>query len=113
LNQTLELKFDVSARARRDENGFQTNFFIETISNDTKGTLGGVHRAAQEGVDIYAYMFEHPFRIFFLDVNKAKTVVDNAVASDQYRKCRIRNRFYHTEGYPLPIELFKDCFTHI
>ena len=54
----------------RDDNGFQTNFFIETISNDKKGTLGGVHRAAQEGVDVYAYMFENPFRIFFLDVKK-------------------------------------------
>lgn len=113
LNQTLELKFDVSTRARRDDNGFQTNFFIETISNDKKGTLGGVHRAAQEGVDVYAYMFENPFRIFFLDVKKTVEVVDKMVASGMYRKCRIKNRFYYTEGYPLPIELFKECMTNI
>jgi len=113
LKQTLELKFDVSTRARRDDNGFQSNFFIETISNDTKGTLGGVHRAAQEGVDIYAYMFETPFRIFFLDVKKAVSVVDKLVDSGCYRKCSIKNRFYNTTGYPLPIAEFKECMTNL
>jgi len=113
LGRTLELKFDVSARARRDNNGNQLNFFMETISNNTKGTVGGVARAMKEGVTFYVYMFEEPFRIFVLDVEKTKKRVDELVLSNRYRKCRIKNRHYYTEGYPLPIEHFEDCLVSL
>lgn len=108
----LELKFDVSPRARRDKNGAQLNFFMETISNDTKQTPGGVFRAQQEGVDFYVYMFEQPFRMFILDVNKTAKRVQDLIDTGWYRKCRIKNRYYYTEGYPLPIEEFKSCITN-
>ena len=79
--RTLELKFDVSTRARRDSNGVQTNFFMETVSNDRKKTPGGVFRAQEEGVHFYIYMFEQPFRMFVLDVPKTVSRVKKLVAT--------------------------------
>ena len=113
LKRTLELKFDVSARARRDRDGFQLNFFMETISNDQKQTPGGVFRAYQEGVTFFVYMFEEPFRIFVLDVAKTCARTRQLIESNRYRKCRIKNRYYFTEGYPLPIEEFQDCLVDL
>lgn len=109
--RTLELKFDVSERARRDSSGFQTNFFMETVSNNKKKTLGGVFRAEKEGVDFLVYMFERPFRIFILDVQKTATLLRKLVSSGGYRKFSIKNQYYWTEGYALPIELFQTCLT--
>lgn len=105
----LELKFDVSARARRDQKGYQTNFFMETVSNNRKQTAGGVFRAQQEGVDFFVYMFESPFRMFVLDVHKTAATVLKLMP--HYRTIRIRNQHYWTEGYALPIELFENCIT--
>lgn len=107
--RTLELKFDVSDRARRDKDGYQTNFFMETISNNRKKTIGGVFRAQQEGVDFFVYMFESPFRMFVLDVNKTAATVLKLMPN--YRKCSIPNQYYWTEGYALPIDLFEKCLT--
>lgn len=109
----LELKFDVSNRARRDSQGNQLNFFMETISNDRKQTPGGVARAKKEGVEFYVYMFENPFRTFILDVKKAAAKINELVATGWYRKCRIKNRYYYTEGYALPIKEFESCFADL
>lgn len=111
--RTLELKFDVSKRARRDCNGFQTNFFMETVSNNKKKTPGGVFRAQQEGVDFLVYMFETPMRMFVLDVNKTAALVRKLVKSGHYRKLSIQNQYYWTEGYALPIDLFEKCVTSL
>lgn len=111
--RTLELKFDVSPRARRDRDGFQLNFFMETISNDQKQTSGGVFRAHEEGVAFFVYMFEQPFRVFVLDVAKTCARTRQLIETNRYRKCRIKNRYYFTEGYPLPIEEFKDCLVDL
>tara|TARA_B110000879_G_C11111017_1_gene487441 strand:+ start:60 stop:536 length:477 start_codon:yes stop_codon:yes gene_type:complete len=113
LGRTLELKFDVSLRARRDVDGCQLNFFMETISNDQKQTRGGVFRAKDEGVIFYVYMFEEPFRVFVLDVAKTCARTNELIATNSYRKCRIKNRYYFTEGYPLPIEKFQDCIVDL
>lgn len=109
--RTLELKFDVSERAQRDSSGFQTNFFMETVSNNKKKTLGGVFRAEKEGVDFLVYMFEQPFRIFILDIQKTATLLRKLVSSGEYRKFSIKNQYYWTCGYALPIELFQTCLT--
>ena len=109
----LELKFDVSKRARRDKNGLQLNFFMETISNDRKQTPGGVFRAQKENVEFYVYMFEEPFRIFVLDVNKTVKRMKELIDTNWYRKCRIKNRYYYTEGYALPISEFESCFVDL
>lgn len=109
----LELKFDVSNRARRDSQDRQLNFFMETISNDRKQTPGGVFRAKKEGVEFYAYMFEKPFRIFVLDVKKTSAKIKELIATGWYRKCKIKNRYYYTEGYALPIVEFKSCIVNI
>ncbi len=109
----LELKFDVSVRARRDANGYQLNFFMETISNDRKQTPGGVARAKKEGVEFYVYMFEKPFRMFVLDVKKTTAKIKELIATGWYRKCRIKNRYYCTEGYALPIAKFKSCIVKL
>ena len=66
-----EIKFDVSKRARRDSKGNQLNFFMETISNDRKNTLGGIFRAHEEKVKFFVYIFEQPQRIFIMNVAKA------------------------------------------
>ena len=105
-----EIKFDVSRRARRDKNGFQTNFFMETISNDRKQTPGGLLRAQKEGVDYYVYIFEQPERVFVLDVPKAVDIQNQLVESGYYRQCRIKNQYYYTLGHALPIEAFQDAF---
>ena len=109
----LELKFDVSTRARRDSKGYQLNFFMETISNDSKQTPGGVARAKKEGVEFYVYMFEEPFRIFVLDVKKTDKKIKELIATDRYRKCRIKNMYYCTEGYALPITGFNSCIVKL
>jgi len=109
----LELKFDVSAKARRDADGHQINFFMETVSNDRKKTCGGVFRAKKEGVDFLVYMFENPLRMFVLDVNKTEKRVKELIATGWYRKRRIKNRYYYTEGYTLPISEFKACMTDL
>lgn len=109
----LELKFDVSNRARRDSQGHQLNFFMETISNDLKQTPGGVARAKKEGVEFYVYMFEKPFRMFVLDVKKTLVKINELVATGWYRKCRIKNRYYYTEGYALPIAKFESCIVKL
>lgn len=109
----LELKFDVSERARRDADGYQLNFFMETISNDLKQTPGGVARAKKEGVEFYVYMFQKPYRLFVLDVHKTNKRVKELVATGWYRQSRIKNRYYYTEGYALPIEEFKSCMTQL
>ena len=109
--RTLELKFDVSDRARRDQNGYQLNFFMETVSNNRKNTPGGVFRAQEEKVDFFVYMFEAPFRMFILDTKKTAAMVLKLVASGYYRKCSIKNKYYWTEGYALPIDMFTNCVT--
>jgi len=109
----LELKFDVSARAHRDVDGHQLNFFMETISNDRKQTPGGVFRAKKEGVEFFVYMFEKPCRMFVLDVKKTEKRVKELVATGWYIKRRIKNRFYYTEGYTLPITKFNSCLTDL
>ena len=109
----LELKFDVSPRARRDAHGFQLNFFMETVSNDRKNTPGGVFRAMDEGVEFYVYMFDKPFRMFVLDVKKTAQRVRELVDTGWYRKCKIKNRYYYTEGYALPITEFKTCMARL
>jgi len=109
----LELKFDVSERARKDKNGNQLNFFMETVSNDRKNTPGGVFRAKKEGVEFFVYMFENPLRIFVLDVQKTEKRIRELIATNWYRKKRIKNRYYYTEGYALPISEFSSCMTDL
>lgn len=109
FGRKAEIKFDVSPRARRDRNGNQLNFFMEAISNDRRGTPGGIFRAHKEGVQYYVYMFENPSRIFILDVPKALQKTTEMIQSGSYRKCSIRNPNYNTIGYPLPIEAYQDC----
>ena len=46
-----EVKYDDSARAKKDSHGKQLNFFVEQYSNSKQMTLGGPFRAVQEGVD--------------------------------------------------------------
>tara|TARA_B110000977_G_scaffold92339_1_gene122386 strand:+ start:475 stop:996 length:522 start_codon:yes stop_codon:yes gene_type:complete len=111
--RTLEVKFDVSARASRDKKGFQLNFFMETVSNDQRQTPGGVYRAKEEGVTFFVYMFEEPFRLFAMDVGKTEKRVRELIETGWYRKCRIKNRHYYTEGYPLPIAEFADCMVDL
>jgi hypothetical protein len=111
--RTLELKFDVSNRARRDQDGYQLNFFMETVSNNRKKTVGGVFRAEQEGVDFLVYMFEAPFRIFVLDVQRTVETVRRLAQSGVYRKLCIKNHHYWTEGYALPIDMFASCFASL
>jgi hypothetical protein len=113
FGRKLELKFDVSERARRDAGGYQLNFFMETISNDRKQTPGGVFRAKKEGVEFYVYMFETPFRMFVLDVKKTDKKIKKMIGTGWYRKCRIKNRYYYTEGYALPIAEFKSCIVKL
>lgn len=105
-----EIKLDVSTRARRDKDGHQLNFFMETISNDRRNTPGGLLRAQQEGVHFYVYMFENPQRVFVMDVEKAVAKMQELINTNWYRQCRIKNPNYYTIGYPLPIEMFKDTF---
>tara|TARA_B110000483_G_C17957474_1_gene450707 strand:+ start:152 stop:763 length:612 start_codon:yes stop_codon:yes gene_type:complete len=104
-----EIKFDVSERARRDAQGKQLNFFMETISNDRRNTVGGIFRAQKEQVQFFVYIFEQPLRIFVMDVDKALQKTQELVSSGKYRQCRIRNPHYFTIGYPLPISEFKAC----
>ena len=89
------------------------NFFMETISNDHRQTPGGVYRAQEEGVTFFVYMFEEPFRLFAMDVEKTDKRVRELIETGWYRKCRIKNRHYYTEGYPLPIVEFKDCMVDL
>jgi len=112
FGRKAEIKFDVSPRARRDRNGNQLNFFMEAISNDRRGTPGGIFRAHKEGVQYYVYMFENPSRIFILDVPKALQKTTEMIQSGSYRKCSIRNPNYNTIGYPLPIEAYQYCMVH-
>lgn len=107
--RTAEIKFDVSKRARRDSNGHQLNFFMETISNDRKNTLGGIFRAHKEKVKFFVYIFENPQRFFIMDVKKALKRTQELIKTGKYRQCRIKNPYYYTIGYPLPISEFKEC----
>ena len=107
--RTAEIKFDVSKRARRDSNGHQLNFFMETISNDKKNTLGGIFRANEEKVKFFVYIFENPQRFFIMDVKKALKKTKELIQTGKYRQCKIKNPYYYTIGYPLPISEYKSC----
>ena len=107
--RTAEIKFDVSKRARRDSEGQQLNFFFVSISNDRKNTLGGIFRAHEEKVKFFVYIFEHPQRFFIMDVKKALKKTQELIQTGKYRQCRIKNPYYYTIGYPLPISEFKEC----
>ena len=104
-----EIKFDVSKRAHRDSKGHQLNFFMETISNDRKNTLGGIFRAHEEKVKFFVYIFEQPQRIFIMNVAKALKKTKELIQTGKYHQCRIKNPYYYTIGYPLPISEFTSC----
>lgn len=108
-----EIKFDVSARAKRDTEGRQLNFFMETISNNQRNTPGGIFRAAKEGCQFYVYIFKNPQRVFVMDVQKALAKTNELIETNWYRQCRIKNPNYYTIGYALPIAMYKDTFVEL
>lgn len=105
-----EIKYDNSPKAAKDKNGYQLNFFIELFSNSKTLSLGGPFRAAVEGVDYYVYMFKEPFRIFLMDAVKLRDIAAEVIDSKKYRQIPIKNKGWWTQGYALPIALFKECF---
>jgi len=104
-----EVKYDNSVRALKDKNGNQLNFFVEQYSNHAEMTLGGPFRAVEEGVDYYVYMFKQPFRIFIFDACKFRDMAAELIYSGLYKECFIKNKGWWTSGFPLPIEMFKEC----
>ena len=104
-----EIKYDNSTRAARDAKGFQINFFVELFSNSDKLTLGGPFRAMQEGVDYYIYMFKSPFRIFIMDAVKFRDKAAELINENRFKELYIKNKTWYTQGYAMPISLFKDC----
>ena len=104
-----EVKYDDSARAKKDSHGKQLNFFVEQYSNSKQMTLGGPFRAVQEGVDYYVYMFKNPFRIFIFDACKFRDIAAQLIWSGNYKECFIKNKGWWTTGYPLPIGAFEEA----
>jgi len=104
-----EVKYDDSARAKKDENGNQLNFFVEQFSNTKALTLGGPFRAVEEGVDYYVYMFKSPFRIFIHDAVKFRDIASDLIYNGKYKQCFIKNKGWWTSGFPLPIKAFEEA----
>ena len=83
------------------------NFFMEYESH---GKPGGPWRAAQDGVDIFVYMFVHPFpRAFWF--NDTKSLVE---ALDEWKDKKrryvhvVRNKAWVAKGYTVPREYLLD-----
>ena len=104
-----EIKYDDSPRAIRNAKNFQVNFFVELYSNSKFKSLGGPFRAVEEGVDYYVYIFKEPFRIFLFDAVKFRDTASTLIGSKKYKDLFIKNKCWHTQGYAIPIHLFKNC----
>ena len=112
--ETCEVKFDESPRAALDERGYQKNFFMETTSNASTNTVGGIYQAKQKGAKYLCYIFKKPERYYIIDVNKGCDLLKTLISTGKYRECRIKNHswdggYYYTIGYPIPISAFKSC----
>ena len=44
-----------------------------------------------------------------MDVKKTLKRTQELIKTGKYRQCRIKNPYYYTIGYPLPISEFKEC----
>ena len=51
--------------------------------------------------------------MFVLDVKKTEKRIKELIATGWYLKCRIKNRYYYTDGYALPIAEFKSCIVKL
>lgn len=83
------------------------NFFVETISNDQKMTLGGPWQAQAHGCLYYVHMFSDGIEFWFKTDNFIP-IAEKLINSGQYKMHSINNRSYYTNGYALPREFFKD-----
>lgn len=104
-----EIKYDDSPRAIRNAKDFQVNFFVELYSNYEFKSLGGPFRAVEEGVDYYVYIFKKPFRMFLFDAVKFRDTASTLIRSKKYKDLFIKNKSWETQGYAIPIHLFKNC----
>lgn len=90
------------------------NFFVEHFSNESRETLGGVWRAAEEGVSIYIHYFVEDDVMFVFDTMEFKAKIEEILEKDKkIKKCRIKNKTYFTTGYVIPRRFFKELYHKI
>lgn len=90
----LELKSD-SYRAAK-------NFFIETISMDTTGVIGGPWQARGKGARFFIYKFIDSNGYHCFELTKATLQAMSELCVPK-RKKSVRNVSYNTIGYAIPI----------
>lgn len=96
------------------------NFFIETISNKHRLTIGGPFKSLKDNVDWYGHYFPHEWdQILFLftDVKvlceRSEALIGALPSWKRNNPTPVYNRGHITLGYALPIESFSDLFVKI
>lgn len=110
--ETLAYDFDIKSNKKielkSDTWGMEDtpNFFMESISNSSKGTIGGPWRAKKDGVDFFVYLFLKNKTFFWFDTLALCDKLDQL--SPQLKKRTIFNSGYDTIGYLVNRESLRD-----
>lgn len=87
------------------------NFFIEWISNENKGSVGGPMQALEHGSKYWMYMFPKNKALFIFEtaplVEALGAIVNNLTIVS------IPNKGYNTLGYKVPRELLKHLYIEL
>lgn len=92
----VELKYEANYSITTTQ-----NFFVETISNDKKMTLGGPWQAKANNCMYYVHMFNDKSEFWFRTLEFIP-VAEKLIGSGKFRMHSINNRSYYTNGYALP-----------
>jgi hypothetical protein len=90
----IEVKYD------RYPSHATNNLFIERISNNKTGSLGGPYRSLKDGVDYYLYMFKDTKEFYLFDVKNLIIRLERITPT--LRKLQVKNKHFVTHGYAVP-----------
>ena len=76
------------------------NIFVETIANTNKKSKGGPYKSAQDGVDLFVYMFQDTKEVYCFRPSELIDVVEKESSNLFIRT--VRNKTYNTQGYAIP-----------
>lgn len=91
----VEVKYDTTK---------YTNLFLETISNESKGSAGGPLSACRNNVDYFVYMFSRGDCFVFKNADLVFFLYQN---KERYPIKTVRNQYYNTLGHAVPIKDIK------
>jgi hypothetical protein len=90
------------------------NFFMERYSEDITFKPGGPWRAKEDNVDIFiSYFIQNDILFWFDNVEKLVERCEEGIKKFNIRVSYVKNRGYHTIGYPIRRYWFEDLYEEI